>query len=955
MTSKLTVFLLAMMCVSNVGLHAWEENLVPVPRSITLGQENLPLGSRIVAATPELRPLAEVVAEEIMRLTGRTLSVVEGGTSQPGDIWLELTPAREGSTPMGLNEDQSYVLAVTDIARVSGGSYVAVAYGTVTLLQSLSEESGGLVLPRYVVSDEPAHAYRGLMIDVARKPHSIATLKHLIQLCRWYKIRYLHLHLTDDESFTFPSTAFPQLATPGASFTLDELRGLEAFAAERGVVIVPEFDVPGHAGALVNAMPELFAVEGGALSGWSVTMNFAKEEAVLAVETIIGEMLDVFQSTPFFHIGADEANFAGFDEDPFFQQAYQELGITADLGETPADRTVADYPNNWIKFEEHPRAYELFLRFVVRLNDKIKSLDRQTIMWEGFSPAGITRVPTDVIVMPYHMRNYNPEWLAEDGYSLINTSAEPLYVVSGWQKPELEVIYQWNPRHFDWRQTAWTTPMVAPALGAQMCSWAQADSEEMPTLRKRLAVMSQRLWNPDSGEGFAAFSTRLDQTDAKLSELMLVVDAGPDRTVPFGTSAPPGWSFAPWTGDADSNISSSHSYTAKHSFGNNRSTTTANGVTLAESFATSGTGWSIGGATSWWDGDDDAAVTGDSELLAQEFVFNGTPRSVTMSGLTVGQTYEANFYSVEWSNFPRIQTFSTPGTTPASIDQSLYGDNKGIRIFCSYTATAPSQTFTISPESASTFHLYAMTNRLLPPADSTADSASVNLDGTVSDPGGDPLTTSWSMQSGPAAVSFAHPSAVDTLATFTEPGVYVLRLTVGDGINSTSDDVTVTITDDSIYKAWTQSTFANDFNGSDLAADPDGDGYNNLLEFAFGMDPTVGMLRPLGYQPDGDVSNPGNPVLLEDSVESGFNAVFGRRKDHQVAGLRYTCEFSADLVAWTASAATPLVLTGATGGGDIEAVSVRYPASVPLQAGGTQAPQFFRVKVEWMGGESVAN
>ncbi len=496
---------------------------VPMPRSITAGRGNMGVGGSLIAASRKLVPLAEVVAAEFLLLTGRKLSVREGGEAGPGDILLEICADRKGGSPGGLEEDQSYTLEVTDKALVRGGSYAAAAFGTATLLQALDAKEGKATLPRCVVKDAPDAAYRGLLVDVARKPHSIATLRQCIELCRWYKIRYLQLHFTDDQMFTFPSTAFPKLATPGAAYTLDQLHDLEKFAAQRGVVIVPEFDVPGHSGAAVNAMPELLAVQGGARTGWSVTLNFAKEDACRAVETIIGEMLDVFRSTPFFHIGADESDFGGFDEDPSFQEAYRRLGLTPDMGKPKPNRTVADKPELWIKPETHALAYQLFLRFVCRLNETVKRHGKQTLIWEGFTPAGATQLPRDMLVMIYHMRNYPPHWLVEDGFTIMNCCGDPLYVVNP-PYPELKAIHKWNFRRFDNPTSAWHTPIVlppsAPLVGAQMCSWEQTEDQELPSLRERVAAFSDRLWNPACPDSFIKFSNRLRRTDAKLSKLL---------------------------------------------------------------------------------------------------------------------------------------------------------------------------------------------------------------------------------------------------------------------------------------------------------------------------------------------------------------------------------------------------------------------------------------------------
>jgi len=268
-----------------------------------------------------------------------------------------------------------------------------------------------------------------------------------------------------------------------------------------------------------------------------------------------------------------------------------------------------------------------------------------------------------------------------------------------------------------------------------------------------------------------------------------VVNAGPDQTVYLAATTPPeGWSHSAWTGDADSGISDEFTYTAAHCFGDNHASVTVNNVTFSEGFASSGTGWSVGGAITNWQGDDDAQISGSSEDLAEEFIYNGNPRTVTFSGLTPGQGYEAVFYSVGWEASGRFQTFSTPGITSLYVDQDHYGNNKGIKISCTYVPSETSKEFTITPASGNTFHLYAMLNRQI-----NTDAATATLEGTATDPDGDPVTSIWTVVSGPGPVSFGNVNAIDTTANFTMVGVYTLRLTANDGITQVSDDVVITV------------------------------------------------------------------------------------------------------------------------------------------------------------------
>lgn len=172
------------------------------------------------------------------------------------------------------------------------------------------------------------------------------------------------------------------------------------------------------------------------------------------------------------------------------------------------------------------------------------------------------------------------------------------------------------------------------------------------------------------------------------------------------------WSHAPWTGDADSGISNSLEYTvAVNTCGE---AVTVNGVDF-QSDAASGTNFLIegGGGTA-------AAgtnITGASRTLANAFIYGGNPLTVTLRNLTQGATYETTFFSYGWdvAGTTRIQTFATDGKSLA-VDQNLYGQGNGIRIACSFVASATSQVFTITPAGDGTFHLSALANRKITPA-----------------------------------------------------------------------------------------------------------------------------------------------------------------------------------------------------------------------------------------------
>ncbi|MFZ9938028.1 MAG: hypothetical protein ACO3JG_13375 [Luteolibacter sp.] len=155
----------------------------------------------------------------------------------------------------------------------------------------------------------------------------------------------------------------------------------------------------------------------------------------------------------------------------------------------------------------------------------------------------------------------------------------------------------------------------------------------------------------------------------------------------------------------------------------------------------------------------------------------------------------------------------------------------------------------------------------------------------------------------------------------------------GDGNHQAATPVPRTLAVLSVYQVWAEGAFANELTENGPDDDPDGDGLVNLLEFAFGADPTAPNPAALAYS-DGSVVSPGSPVL--NKVDGVFHAVFARRKDHAALGLIYTVYFSADLSPdWTVGEAEPLVIAS---GEEIDAVKVPFPNTVP-------EPRFFRVGV----------
>jgi hexosaminidase len=470
-------------------------NLIPWPRAVQLGEGrmNVTAESRVVAAQKELDPLARVLAEEIALLTGLKPMVVTG-SALPGDIVLTVNKAVLADEPILVARERQLVktrdgahrLTVGDRAVVEGFDYRAVAEGSATLLQALRQSNGQVSLPKLTVRDWPHADYCGMLVDVARQDHPVAWLKKMVQVCRFYKVRYLQLHLTDDQGWTFPSTKYPQLGTKnhgahgGAApkvYTLEELRELVAYADARAVTLVPELEMPGHAGAALRSLPAVFdAINPKTKQPVGLgCMNMASEELYPALDTIIGEMCDVFRSSPYFHIGGDEVS----------------MGRVALHGGYKA----------FMEKHQLKDDHELASFFIVRVNEIVKKYGKKAIKWEGLA----NEASKDVIVMTWDKNNNTAGPLVARGFTTITC---PWDLGVPWEEWNMYVCNGSRLKKGD------------AVLGATLVAWEQPPQTHLAGVRN-VAARQERTWNPDhevTAQGFAARFQALDAAVGKLLE-----------------------------------------------------------------------------------------------------------------------------------------------------------------------------------------------------------------------------------------------------------------------------------------------------------------------------------------------------------------------------------------------------------------------------------------------------
>lgn len=231
-------FILASVLVCTACVQAEGDrsvSIVPWPWSIECSDRVAAVEPKIYCGDNSLTSLSKVLNENIYRITDFRCKVV---SSRPGSgIIFESAPDMKPGAYSLTVESKKCVLRA--------GSYQGFVHGTASLLQILKATDGMLVLPEVDIKDEGDYPFRSVLLDLARFWQPVHTIKETVDLAYIYKLNHIHLHLSDDQSFTFPSKAFPRLKSyfPDGRrrhYTLEELKEVVEYARVRGIVVIPE-------------------------------------------------------------------------------------------------------------------------------------------------------------------------------------------------------------------------------------------------------------------------------------------------------------------------------------------------------------------------------------------------------------------------------------------------------------------------------------------------------------------------------------------------------------------------------------------------------------------------------------------------------------------------------------------------------------------------------------------
>ncbi len=375
--------------VGNVKSYNQGINIIPMPQTLVQQQGSFLLSSstRIAASTPEAKTVAEYFISKINRATGYHLSIAEAG-----EIQLNLNPSLE----MG---EEAYQLEVkTNGVQVTAKTPQGLFYGMQSFMQLLpaeiespAEVSGiAWTAPAVSITDAPRFGYRGLMIDACRHFMTVDDVKKQIDVMALFKMNRMHWHLTEDQGWRIEIKKYPKLTEIGSKridgegteyggfYTVEDIKEVVKYAAERFITIVPEIELPGHELAAIAAYPEL-SCKGQEISPrviWGVedvVMCAGKEEPFEFLENVIAEIAPLFPGE-YLHIGGDECPKKSWKSCPLCQARIRKEGLHADKHHTA---------------EERLQSY-----FVQRMEKVAAKYGKKIIGWDEILEGGLSETAT---------------------------------------------------------------------------------------------------------------------------------------------------------------------------------------------------------------------------------------------------------------------------------------------------------------------------------------------------------------------------------------------------------------------------------------------------------------------------------------------------------------------------------------------------------------------------------
>jgi hexosaminidase len=442
-------------------------NLMPWPAKVEMGQGSLAVGPTILIA-----------------LMGYSEPRLQTAARRLGEIAAPDSSATLIIRCQQLGEDESYHLQITPRqASLSAPNPLGVLHGLETFRQLIVSTPQGLAAPAVDIEDHPRFPWRGLHLDVSRHWMPVEVVKRNLDGMAAVKLNVFHWHLSDDQGFRVESKRFPKLqvfGSDGLYYTQEQIRDVIAYARDRGIRVVPEFDIPGHTTSWLVGYPQLASAPGPYQieRNWGVfdpTMDPTRDSTYQFLDAFIGEMAALFPD-PFFHIGGDEVTGKQWKSSP---------------------RIRAFMRKNHLKSTGELQAY-----FNRRLQKIVAKYGKRMEGWDEILDPDL---PKDIVIQSWRGQKSLAE-SARHGFSSI--------LSAGYYLDHMEpasTLYAVDPLNGD--AALLSAEERARILGGEIAMWGEFVSPENVDSRiwPRAAAVAERLWSPQEVKDVPSMYRRLEQ------------------------------------------------------------------------------------------------------------------------------------------------------------------------------------------------------------------------------------------------------------------------------------------------------------------------------------------------------------------------------------------------------------------------------------------------------------
>jgi len=390
-----------------------------------------------------------------------------------------------------VGEDESYHLEITkQEIHLQAANPLGILHGLQTFLQLVHITPQGFAVPAMTIDDQPRFPWRGLMLDVGRHFMPLDVVYRTLDGMEAVKLNVFHWHLSDNQGFRVESKKFPLLQEKGSDglfYTQDEIREVIAYARDRGIRVVPEFDMPGHTTAWFVGYPDLASGPGPYQieRKWGIfdpAMDPSRESTYTFLDGFIGEMAALFPDA-YFHVGGDECNGKEWDRNPRIQQFMKDHGLKDNAA--------------------------LQASFSTRVQKLVAAHNKIMVGWdEVLQP----NTPKDVVIQSWRgpefvgqaVKGGNRAMLSAGYYIDLNESAAEHYLAD----PEGA-----GP-------TTLTSDESKKVLGGEATMWSEYVTPETVDSRiwPRTAAIAERLWSPRNTRDVASMYERLAIISQKLED-----------------------------------------------------------------------------------------------------------------------------------------------------------------------------------------------------------------------------------------------------------------------------------------------------------------------------------------------------------------------------------------------------------------------------------------------------